>query len=269
MEVQERNRHSLLWWMRQLIALRKRWKAFGLGTLEFLSPDNRKMLAYVRRYQEEYSGGGQSFPVRPAGELDLSPFNRACRWSCLAALIFRQSRTSLLSDARPARILLVFAGGQSPGAGGVGGRSRRPQVRAVLQAESDWEEVLQGKSGRLETALQSWLPSRRWFGGKARTIKAVNILEQITIPTERGESVSCFSCRSNTSKPRRKFTRFLWRARWVKKPTRLPRLAAAGAGALVGETDQSGRGHLRCHCQQEFLPRAAGVDFNPPPTARP
>ena len=52
-DVQEHNRHSLLWWMRQLIALRKRWKAFGLGTLEFLSPDNRKVLAWVRRYQEE------------------------------------------------------------------------------------------------------------------------------------------------------------------------------------------------------------------------
>ena len=74
-EVQEHNRHSLLWWMRQLIALRKRWKAFGMGSLEFLTPDNRKVLAYVRRYEEEYvlAVANLSRFVQPV-ELDLSSY---------------------------------------------------------------------------------------------------------------------------------------------------------------------------------------------------
>ena len=52
-EAQQNNPHSLLWWMKRLIALRKRFKAFGRGTLEFLHPDNHKVLAFVRRYQDE------------------------------------------------------------------------------------------------------------------------------------------------------------------------------------------------------------------------
>ena len=37
-EAQQNNPHSLLWWMKRLIALRKRYRAFGRGSLEFLSP---------------------------------------------------------------------------------------------------------------------------------------------------------------------------------------------------------------------------------------
>ena len=45
--------HSLLWWMKRLIAMRKRYKAFGRGTLEFLHPENHRVLAFIRRYQDE------------------------------------------------------------------------------------------------------------------------------------------------------------------------------------------------------------------------
>jgi len=52
-EAQERNRHSLLWWIRRLIAMRKRFKAFGRGTIEFLSPDNPRVLAFIRAHGNE------------------------------------------------------------------------------------------------------------------------------------------------------------------------------------------------------------------------
>src|SRR5206468_12743767 len=52
-EAQQNNQHSLLWWMKRLIALRKRYAALGRGTIEFLYPENRKVLAFIRRYQDE------------------------------------------------------------------------------------------------------------------------------------------------------------------------------------------------------------------------
>src|SRR6202035_3917625 len=52
-ETQQNNPHSLLWWMKRLIEQRKQFKAFGRGTLEFLRPSNRKVLAFYRRFQEE------------------------------------------------------------------------------------------------------------------------------------------------------------------------------------------------------------------------
>ena len=47
-EAQQNNPNSLLWWMKRLIEQRKQFQAFGRGTLEFLHPENRKVLAFLR-----------------------------------------------------------------------------------------------------------------------------------------------------------------------------------------------------------------------------
>ena len=52
-EAQEADSSSLLNWMRNMIALRKLFKVFGRGTLRFLEPANRKILAYLREYDGE------------------------------------------------------------------------------------------------------------------------------------------------------------------------------------------------------------------------
>src|SRR6516162_9169744 len=52
-EAQQNNSHSLLWWMKRLIALRKRFRALSRGSLELLSPRNHKVLAFIRHYQDE------------------------------------------------------------------------------------------------------------------------------------------------------------------------------------------------------------------------
>ena len=44
---------TIEWWMKRMIGLRKRSRAFGRGTFEFLHPSNRRVLAFLRRYQEE------------------------------------------------------------------------------------------------------------------------------------------------------------------------------------------------------------------------
>lgn len=53
-EVQEQNNALLLWWMKRLIRLRKRYKAFGRGDIQFLSPENPKVLAFTRSYKDEH-----------------------------------------------------------------------------------------------------------------------------------------------------------------------------------------------------------------------
>ena len=52
-ENQDKNPSSLLWWMRRVIAMRKRFKAFGQGNIEFLFPENPKVLAFTRSYEHE------------------------------------------------------------------------------------------------------------------------------------------------------------------------------------------------------------------------
>ena len=50
-EAQLENPSSLLMWMRNMIGLRKLFKVFGRGAIEFLPVQNRAVLAYLRRYQ--------------------------------------------------------------------------------------------------------------------------------------------------------------------------------------------------------------------------
>ena len=74
-EAQERLPTSLLEWMRRMIRVRKRFKAFGRGSLEFLNADNRRVLAYIRAYEDEVllCVVNLSRFVQPA-ELDLSAY---------------------------------------------------------------------------------------------------------------------------------------------------------------------------------------------------
>src|SRR6202035_3403166 len=52
-EAQQSDQSSLLHWTRNMIALRKLFHVFGRGTQEFLNPENRKILAYIREYEED------------------------------------------------------------------------------------------------------------------------------------------------------------------------------------------------------------------------
>ncbi|MFL6840093.1 MAG: maltose alpha-D-glucosyltransferase [Bradyrhizobium sp.] len=74
-EAQSRSLSSLLSATKRLIAVRKSTLAFGRGTMTFIRPQNRSVLAYVRQYQDEVilcvanlSRSAQ------ATELDLSAF---------------------------------------------------------------------------------------------------------------------------------------------------------------------------------------------------
>ncbi|MBN1687669.1 MAG: maltose alpha-D-glucosyltransferase [Candidatus Omnitrophica bacterium] len=52
-EAQSRTPTSFLNWMKRLIQVRKAYRAFGRGSLEFILPKNNKVLAYIRQYQDE------------------------------------------------------------------------------------------------------------------------------------------------------------------------------------------------------------------------
>lgn len=52
-ESQGRSPSSLINWLRKLIAVRRGYKVFGRGTLHFLAPANRKVIAYVREHDDE------------------------------------------------------------------------------------------------------------------------------------------------------------------------------------------------------------------------
>lgn len=52
-ETEEHNVSSILWWIRRVIAMRRRYKAFSQGTLEFVQSDNANVFTFIRKYREE------------------------------------------------------------------------------------------------------------------------------------------------------------------------------------------------------------------------
>jgi len=92
-ESQQRNPTSLLNWMRRLIAVRRQTRVFGRGSIEFLKPDNHRVLAFTRTLGREtvlavnnLSGTAQ------AVELDLSALAGAIPIEMFGASIFPRIR---------------------------------------------------------------------------------------------------------------------------------------------------------------------------------
>jgi glycosidase len=74
-ELQRRLRSSLLNWMRCAIRVRNAHQAFGRGDITFLSPPNRKVLAYLRHHDGETILCVASLSETPqVTELDLAPW---------------------------------------------------------------------------------------------------------------------------------------------------------------------------------------------------
>jgi maltose alpha-D-glucosyltransferase/alpha-amylase len=74
-ERQFQDPNSLLIWMRNLIQLRHRNPVFGRGSMEFLSPENQRVLAYLRRDNERIVLVVANLSrTSQAAQLDLSDF---------------------------------------------------------------------------------------------------------------------------------------------------------------------------------------------------
>ena len=183
-EAQQANPQSLLWWMKRLIALRKRFKAFGRGSLEFLHPDNPRVLAFLRQYGDEVILviANLSRFVQYA-QLDLSQFK-----GMSPVELFGRTEFPPI-DERPYFMTLGphmfywFALQRTERAPELG--VPRTGGLPTLRVAGHWQDVLEGGArARLEDALPGFLRSQRWFGGKARRLRSVHLSRAIPVPME-------------------------------------------------------------------------------------
>jgi maltose alpha-D-glucosyltransferase/alpha-amylase len=52
-ETAQCSKSSLFWWLKGIIAMRKKYPAFARGSVSFLMPDNHRVLAFIRSYNEQ------------------------------------------------------------------------------------------------------------------------------------------------------------------------------------------------------------------------
>jgi len=184
-ESQERNSASLLWWMKRTIALRKQHKVFGRGRTTFLSPDNRKILAYVRHDETDtiLVLANLSNQVQPV-ELDLAAYEGLMPQEMIGGAEFPAIGTTpyFLSLGPYASYWFILQAPEpvimwtevTPGA-----LEELEATLPVLVLSGRWESLFAlGVRGHLETdLLPAYLLRQRWFGGKARTIERVHMLD--------------------------------------------------------------------------------------------
>ena len=178
-ERQQKDTSSILNWTRRMIAVRKSSPAFGRGTLTFLYPRNRKILAYLREHGDEtilclfnlsraaqaveldlaaFKGrvpvemtGRAAFP--PIGELPylLTLSAHSFFWFVLTSEVEAPAWHQQPSEALPDFMTLVLTHG--------------------------WRSVSEGHPARQfqRNVLPAYLVNQRWFAAKDRLIESTSL----------------------------------------------------------------------------------------------
>jgi maltose alpha-D-glucosyltransferase / alpha-amylase len=174
-EQQAANGYSLLSWMKRLIALRRRYQAFGRGEMQIIDTPNTAVLAFVRRWRKQhvlvvanlsrfaqhaelslgrFDGqvpielfGRTSFPPIGPDPYPLSLGRHACLWFELKASRVREVREAL------------------------------PQ----LPIHRDWQEILEHGRAELEAALPRYLEQWTAWTSGARTVLSTRIDDTLRI----------------------------------------------------------------------------------------
>jgi maltose alpha-D-glucosyltransferase/alpha-amylase len=181
-EAQQNNPNSLLWWMKRIIDLRKRFKAFGRGSIEFLFPENPKILAYIRRYHDEVILVVANLSrFTQHAELHLEQFQGLVPVELFGRVEFPVIAKDPYAIMLGPHAFAWFA--LQPQRPAVLGLTTMPTQFPEIAVRGQWERFLRGPSKEtLEAILPTFLSQRRWFGGKNRMIREVEIKEVVPIP---------------------------------------------------------------------------------------
>ncbi len=188
-EAQDRSPDSLLNWMRRLINVRNAHPALGRGGIDFLHPGNRKILAYVRRWQDDtllcvanlsrhpqpvaldlgaYQGsvpleltGRTPFPRIEGGAYQLSLPGYGFYWFQLVEELpeLGGSGGEHARITEPLPVLVWFDGW----------RSLEPE--RVVTARRELAERV--RSQFQDRALRRFLPNQRWYAAKDHPLDRV------------------------------------------------------------------------------------------------
>jgi maltose alpha-D-glucosyltransferase / alpha-amylase len=181
-ETQQRTPHSLLWWMKRLISLRKRHAVFGRGEVEFLYPENRKVFAYLRRDADTtvLVVANLSRYIQCV-ELDLAEFR-----GTVPRELFGHTRFPPIGDLPYFLTLGPYAFywfELHPERMQASVTMPAPGEVPTLRLAGDLDSALEGSAkARLESILPADLKARRWFAGKARTIQSAQLDQAIPVP---------------------------------------------------------------------------------------
>lgn len=180
-ELQRRNTSSLFWYMKHIINIRKKYKAFGRGDMKFINLDNPKVLAFTRTYEDE------TLLI----VVNLSKYSQAAELYLplykdhVPVEIFSKNRFPSIKEDVPYFFTLGphsfqwFELQTTPTSGDE--KITLPE----LEIESFDDLLANSHLAELEnTILPEYLQKTNWFVGKGRRIQTITIAEKTIIPFE-------------------------------------------------------------------------------------
>ncbi len=179
-ESQDKNASSLLWWMRRVIAMRKKYKAFSRGITKFINSGNPKILSFIREFENErilvivnlsrYTQISQLNLIEYEGYIPREVFSRndfPMIDDALYTLPLKQKEYYWFSLIKPATDENILTAKQEFN---IRLRSRGWNVFSQ-EVKNYFEEYL----------LTNYLLQSRWFRGKAKIIKSIHLSDNIPL----------------------------------------------------------------------------------------
>jgi maltose alpha-D-glucosyltransferase / alpha-amylase len=192
-EAQTRDPHSILNWTKRMLAVRSRHPAFGRGAVTLLYPKNRKILAYLRQYENDTLLCVANVAHSPqAVELDLSQFAGRVPVELNAGTLFPPigELTYLLTLPPYGFYWFALAMESERPAWHTPAPEPLPEFVTIVVRESLKKALTtSGRELIEDEALPQYLAKRRWFGLKDQRIKSARIANLTDIGASGRESL--------------------------------------------------------------------------------
>ncbi len=183
-EAQEENPSSFLWWMKNIMAMRKRLHIFGRGEMKFIESSNAKVLSFVRTLDKH----------RIIVVANLSQFSQAATLNlgeykgCDITEVFSQNRfMSVDEGSYPITIGPYGYFWFQVDTAEKKEKSEASGELPLLKTDVSWEKLFDNydEVRVLERKiLPPFMKKCRWFGGKAKVVSKVSINKTIALKVE-------------------------------------------------------------------------------------
>ncbi len=183
-QTQEENPSSLLWWMKNVIAMRKRLNIFGRGSMKFIAGSNTKVLAFARTLDNQVIIVVANLSqFSQATVLDLSAYKDAD-----VTEVFSQNRFLNVGEGeysitigpygyfwlqvdKAEKKTMAEASGELP----------------LVKTDLSWERILYNYNEVRDIErriLPPFMKKCRWFGGKAKAINKISLHKIIPLKVD-------------------------------------------------------------------------------------